>query len=243
MLQLYKRPPIAEAVVEIRIQNAISMDTVERVRDKLLEDYPLPPQKVILLNFEIREDAHTVQQQLQGYRLTAPDGARLVTLGPTLISASRLAPYEGWESFIKSARSCWETWKKLVGWQRIVRIGVRYINRIDIPNLEDRVINIDDYLSFSLQIPRIGLPALESFATNAVSPLGKDDCKLILNSSSVPSPLVKNTSFILDIDISREKDLPQNDEGLWALIDKMRDHKNFVFEGCITDAARELFNK
>jgi uncharacterized protein (TIGR04255 family) len=243
MPQLYKRPPITEAVVEIRIQNAIGMDLLERVRDKLLENYPLPPQKVILFNFEIKEDAPTVQQQLQGYRLTAPDGAGLVTVGPNLISASRLAPYEGWEPFIKSARGCWQTWKRLVGWQRIMRIGVRYINRIDIPNVDDRVVNIDDYLKFSLQMPKLDLPALETFAVNAVSPLGKDDCQLILNSSNVPSPLVKNTSFILDIDISRENDLPQNDEGLWAFVDKIRAHKNFVFEGCVTDTARELFNQ
>ena len=48
---------------------------------------------------------------------------------------------------------------------------------------------------------------------------------------------------ILDIDVSREANLPQNEDGLWELADRMRVHKNTAFEACITDRARELFNK
>jgi uncharacterized protein (TIGR04255 family) len=243
MPQLYKRPPITEAVIEIRIDSPIAMDRVERIRERLVEAYPLPPQKVMLLNFEFQEQSPRVQQQLQGYRLTAPDGAGVVTIGPNVIATSRLAPYEGWESFVASGRSNWKIWKRVVGWQKVTRIGVRYINRIDIPTPENEPINVDDYLLFSLRRPDLGLPPLQSFAMNAVTPLGKDDCKLIINAGSMPSPLVKTVSFILDIDISKETDLPQNDEGLWALINRIRDYKNFVFEGCITELSRELFNK
>jgi uncharacterized protein (TIGR04255 family) len=241
MSQPYKRPPITEAVVEVRIDAGVTMPRVERVRDKLLESYPLPVQTLIAANVELREDTPRVQQQLQGYRLTAADGAGLVSVGPNFIATSRLAPYEGWESFIATARRNWEVWKRRVGWQKIVRIGVRYINRIDIPTSDP--VNIDDYLTFTIRGPSLDLPPMTSFAINEVRPLGKDQCELILNASYVPSPLVKTTSFLLDLDISREVDLPQNDEGLWGFVDRIRGHKNFVFEGCITDRARELFNR
>lgn len=243
MPQLYKRPPITEAVIEVRIENGISVELVERVRDRLLKTYPLPPQKVLTFNFELAEDVSKVQQKLEGYRLTAPDGATLVTIAPGFLATTRLAPYEGWKPFIASARDNWEAWKKIVGWQKIVRIGVRYINRIDIPNVESRILNTNDYLTFSVKRPSLDLPPMESFALNATSPLGKEDFTVILNLSSAPSPLVKTTSFILDIDIARDTNLPQNDEGLWDLIDRIRAHKNDVFEACITDAAREQFNR
>lgn len=237
----YKRPPIVEAIVEVRIGNPIAMATVERLRDKLIGSYPLPPQSIITANFELGEvSSRVIQHELQGYKLTAADGAGLVTIGPHIIGTSRLAPYEGWKSFIETARENWGIWKRHVGWQKIVRIGVRYINRIDIPA---EAINIDDYLTFSIKGPALALPPMSSFTINEARPLGKDDCHLILNAGLVPSPLVKTTSLLLDVDISRGTDLPQNDEDLWAFVDRIREHKNFVFEGCITDRARELFSK
>lgn len=237
----YKRPPITEAVVEVRVADPIPMATLERVRDKLFEFYPLPAQSLVSANIEIGPDAPHVIQQVQGYRLTAADGAGLVTIGQQFISTSRLPPYDGWESFIAAARNNWKIWKRLVEWRKIVRIGVRYVDRIDVP--ADGLVNIDDYLTFSIKGPSLELPPLTSFAINEVRPLGKDDCQLILNAGLVPSPLVKTTSFILDLDISRDVDLPQNDETLWAFIERIRQHKNFVFEGCITNKARELFSR
>jgi len=238
----YKRPPITEAVVEVSIEAPIGMPFVERVRDKLVEHYPPPVQSIITANFEFRPDgSHVVQNQVRGYKLTAGDGAGLVNVGQQSIGTSRLPPYEGWESFVAAARRNWDIWKRQVGWQKISRIGVRYINRIDIPT--SGPINIEDYLTFSTRGPALDFPPMTSFAINTVRPLGKDDCLLILNAGLVPSPLVKTTSLLLDLDISRVTDLPQNDDGLWTFIDQIRQHKNVVFEGCITDQTRALFDK
>src|SRR5947209_2280742 len=116
MSQPYKRPPITEAAVEVRIEGEINLKLVERVRDRLLQSYPLPPQSLFGADVELREDASTrVQQHFLGYRLTAADGAGLVSVGPQFISTSRLAPYEGWESFIATARTNWDVWKRVVG--------------------------------------------------------------------------------------------------------------------------------
>ncbi len=242
MATKYKRPPITEAVVEIKIDPPIESALLDRVQARLLESYPLPPQRIMLTTVQVGDEAPKIQHEPQGYKLTAPDGAGLVTVAANLISTSRLAPYQGWEPFIATARANWEVWKRLVGWRRITRIGVRYINRIDVPNPEDRSLELGDYFKFSIQLPPLELPPMTSFAANCMLPLGKEQFTLILNAGSVPSPLVKTASFILDVDISREADLPQNDDGLWTLIGHIREHKNFVFEGCITDLTRELFN-
>jgi len=53
---------------------------------------------------------------------------------------------------------------------------------------------------------------------------------------------VKTVSFLLDIDLSRDSNLPQIDTDIWSLVDRMRPYKNSVFEGCITDEARGLFS-
>jgi uncharacterized protein (TIGR04255 family) len=242
-MQHYKRPPITEAVVEFRFGNTIPMATIEKVRDRLVEYYPLPVQTFMTANLEILQDASTrVLEREHGYRLTAGDGTGVVTVAPHLISTSRLAPYEGWESFVEGARRNWDVWKKQVGWQKVARVGVRYVNRIDIP-ATDELLHIEKYLTFSLSGPAIDLPPLQSYALNAVRALGKDDCKLVLNSGLVASPLVKTVSVLLDLDISREVEVPQNDETLWALVNRIREYKNEIFEACITEQARELFQR
>jgi uncharacterized protein (TIGR04255 family) len=243
MAQPYKRPPVTEALIEIRLESPIEGDLLDGIKTELVKEYPLASRTVAVnleVNLQLMETAPKVLQQAQGYRLTALDGASLVTIAPNSLATSRLAPYEGWEPFNASARRNWAIWRKVAGWRKVARLGVRYVNRIDVPG--DNV-QISDYSCFSLTVPSLGLPAMASFAINASMPLGKDDCGLILNSGSTASPLVKTTSFILDIDISRETGLPQNEDDLWQLADRIRVHKNAVFEACVTDRARELFNK
>jgi uncharacterized protein (TIGR04255 family) len=239
MVQSYKRPPIVEAVLEVRFETPIDSGVLDRVKDELLKEYPAPPLRTMAVNVEL-SDAPKVLQQAQGYRLSSGDGAAVVTVGPNLVSTSRLAPYEGWEGFIATARRNFSTWRKLTGSRKIARLGVRYVNRIDVPGEN---VQIGDYLTVGLIMPPLGVPPLSSFAINAAMPLGKDNCTLILNSGSTPSPLVNVNSLILDLDVSREVDLPQKEDNLWELADRIREYKNAVFEGCITDRARELFDK
>ena len=66
-------------------------------------------------------------------------------------------------------------------------------------------------------------------------------CKLLLNSASIPSPLLNTASFLIDIDISRDIEVPQKDEDILNLVSSIRPRKNDVFESCVTDLSRGLF--
>ena len=66
-------------------------------------------------------------------------------------------------------------------------------------------------------------------------------CVLTLNSSSAPSPLLGHAAFVVDLDIAKEGDLPQNDDAIYALLNQIRTKKNEVFEACIKPRGRELF--
>jgi uncharacterized protein (TIGR04255 family) len=58
----------------------------------------------------------------------------------------------------------------------------------------------------------------------------------------VPAPLLGHSSFVLDQDLHTEINLPQSDDALYILLNQIHVKKNAVFEACITDRARELFN-
>jgi uncharacterized protein (TIGR04255 family) len=209
----------------------------------MLDDYPAPPQQDVHIGFQIDDKGAKIRREFANWRMQGPDGTDILLIGVDKITTSRLAPYEGWEPFFARARTNWSEWKRVVGWKPISRIGVRYINRIDVPIPENGLIELTDWLTVSPRTPQIGtVPPLQNFAVNTLAPLGSDDCKLILNVGTMPSPLVKMASFLVDLDISVDSDLPQNDEGLWALVAKIRGHKNGVFEACITDKTRALFS-
>jgi uncharacterized protein (TIGR04255 family) len=225
----YRRPPITEAVLELRLAAPIARDQVEKIKDRLEEEYPLPPQMMQNISFTAGPgDQHGTQVDFAGYRLSSADATNVAIIGPQHITASRLAPYTGWEEFTGQARRNWTIWRKVAGWHEVTRIGVRYIN---------------DYLAFRPFFPEfLGFKGVDAFAINGQMGVANTPFRVILNAGSTPSPLVRTVSFLLDIDISREGDLPRNDDGLWASVDEIRDLKNRVFEASITDLSRELFS-
>lgn len=219
------------------------MDLVEKARARVAEHYLLvEPWSTKTFQLDVAAERATVAHQSAGYRATSLDSADILIISTLNFLVSRLAPYMGWESFYARASRDWEVWKRVAGYRRVQRIGVRYINRIDIPCEAGQKIQLEDYFTCYPEAPEVtGFPGLARYAMQLILPSGPEGCSLMINGASVPSPLVNHASFLLDLDISKEGDAPQNDDQVWALIDRTRDHKNRAFESCITDRARALF--
>jgi uncharacterized protein (TIGR04255 family) len=216
-------------VVELRLSAPLTTEQIEKVKTQLIVDYPLPPQQMQNITFHPGLLPPPPTIELGGYRMFSADATNIVVIGRQAFTISRLAPYTGWENFIGRARLNWVLWKRAVGWQGVVRVGVRYINRIDVPNPDEKPIPADEYLLFRPVLPVFeGSQVADSFAINASMRIANSEFQLILNAGPTASPLVRTTSFLLDIDVSRETNLPKNDDALWALVDEIRTLKNRV---------------
>jgi len=152
---------------------------------------------------------------------------------------SQLAPYPGWDLFFERFHRDWVVWKRTHGYRKITRIGVRYINRIDIP-ITESIVRHEEYLNVYPHTPS-QFQALTAYNVAMQTLFPEIGCVLTLNSSSAPSLLLGHGAFIVDQDIAKESDPPQSDDGIYALLNQIRDKKNEVFEACITPRARELF--
>jgi uncharacterized protein (TIGR04255 family) len=235
----YPHHPITEAVVEVRVASPVPQSTLEKMARRFKKDYPL------------RDDLAQVQVQIQpsappqatqepyGFKLSSEDGTNLILLSPISITTSRLAPYLNWEDLIRRAQANWETWKKVVGYRQIVRIGVRFINRIDVPTHNVGMVRAEDYLTISITLPHPDW-IFSQYAMQVILPVS-GGITLVANTATIPSPIVDHGSFVLDLDFSKEGDLPQRDDELWSLINSMRQIKNDYFEKFITDKSRALF--
>src|ERR1700733_3440329 len=242
MTQPYKYPPAVEAIIEVRFAAPIERDVIDKVPTKLKSEYPLSvPQQAHAAHVNFLQRTATFEESL-GHRLSTHDQTDIIIVTPLTFTSARLAPYLGWEVFGPRAEKNWKNWKQIAGYHQIQKIGVRYKNRIDIPVLEGVSVHLEDYLKFYPEYPKDSFPAMTQFAMQMICPLGVDDCNVQLNVLSIPSPLLKHASFLFDLDIYKDVNVPQNDDEIWSLIKQIRDQKNRVFELGVTDKARALFS-
>jgi uncharacterized protein (TIGR04255 family) len=244
--QPYRRPPITEAVIEMRFATALSQAEVEKASDKMSSLYPAD-QPMLNLGVSLavpqgmaQEVTTQVNKEL-GHRRSTPDISEIALIWPSAFIVSQLAPYPGWDNFFARFVRDWAVWKRASAFRKVIQIGVRYINRIDVP-IENEIIEESKFLNVYPKTPA-SFDHLRGYGVQTRLYLKDIDCNLSVNSSAVPSPLLSHGSFLLDIDIFMTNDPPQKDEDIYCLLNKIRVKKNETFEACITNRARELFQK
>src|SRR5688572_30154538 len=127
---MYKRPPITEAVIELRFKPNLDAATMSKVTKKFQNEYPLPPTMNYHVDVIIGDKKKpSANQRLTGIRLASSDGTSVVVVSSGSFSVSQLAPYCGWSAFSARFKENLSRFKQVVDFISITRIGVRFINR------------------------------------------------------------------------------------------------------------------
>lgn len=243
----YARPPITEAIFEIRMNNIADQDQLKKIASRLERDHY--PNKKDNIGFDFNINMHPVNknvlfesnQKQIGYRLTSDDQTDIVIIGSNNLLLSRLAPYPGWDAFYDRFISVWKTWKRIIPLQNINRIGVRYNNRIDIPLNGSIQLDIKDYLNIHINDPFNKIP-MDSFVLEITKPTPNSLWLTNIASTIQQPPVLINTfSLLLDIDVFTTQQLPLNDNALYTKLREGRELKNYIFKKCITSKTEELF--
>jgi uncharacterized protein (TIGR04255 family) len=248
----YANAPIIEAVIDFRVElpEGTSVDVFRDLQTRLPGPY-LPTQELNEAKFEIRPDSATpvrgAVSDRVGFRFDRADGQRVLQAKLESFSYSFLPPYTEWPVFRDEARALWAVYRDACRPTHIVRVAVRYINRIDIPLKQasaEGMLRLDDYFGtyphladglthnamagFIMQIPVVQ-PDIESV--------------VLVKQAVVPPPRPGFLSVVLDLDLFRDVRWdPKDEDALWAFMEKLRIRKNEIFEASITDKTRELFN-
>ena len=171
------------------------------------------------------------------------DSTDIISITNAVIAYSRLAPYNGWNLFSAAALKVFDDFRKEIGLVQLKRIGLRYINRIDIPLLGlGEIVRLENYLTIQPQYPEDSFPPLQGFTMQNVFGLANNEGSATITLASVPSPLPMHMGIILDIDVARSQNLPKSQSDIRDLLNIMRHEKNSVFDSCITKATKELFD-
>lgn len=236
----YARPPITEVVLDLQFQTEISARDLERIRDKLKRFYP-SIEPIRGLHLDIKENTTTPTFSINGFKLTSANGADIVLLNKTNIGTVRLAPYQGWDSLFKSTQTNFDLVLSVLKRPVITRIASRFINRLDIPFGNSAKITPADYSLVGVNLPQ-GLAKQSISETARIEFIEESEGLVVVINSGVVNPaLIDHLSYLIDIDVIQQENVPLRYDDMWKRLSQFRSVKNKIFESCLTDAARALF--
>lgn len=239
----YARPPIIEAVIELRFEGILSPRDMERVRDRFKQRYSTIEQ-IQLVELMFDPTANNAPKVVNaGFKMTDKNAVDMLMVQPVSVGTIRLAPYETWDNLKGRAEENWELFEKVLNTKKkVVRIGARFINRIDIPTDFLASKDLSEFFPTHIQFGADITRSLGNFTFRAAAVHSGTGAKLTIQSAILEQPaLLEHTSISLDIDAYWDTDIPQRIDELWAKADKLREAKNAVFENSISDHVRKLF--
>ncbi len=239
----YSRPPITEAVIDLRVElpDEVTLDTLKRLHLNVEADYP-NRQEFLIIQGQMTAGASvgaTASQTQVGYGFSSRDQKMFFQARLDGFSFSRLAPYDCWEAFRDEAQRLWSIYRSATQPKAITRQAVRYINRLDIP------LPIGDLKDYLRTVPEVSpdlSQGLSGYFMQLQIPQEDINGMLVLNEAIAPPLQPDVVSVILDIDLFRERNISDDEAGIWEFMEQLHARTDRIFEACITERTRELIN-
>ena len=239
----YAHAPITEAVIAFHCEesNESTLGDILQVAAQLKDDYP---KRSDVAQVQFRLDTAVPQssnagRETIGYKIASGDEKSIAALTPSTFTFSRLAPYDRWETFRDEARRVWSAYASFCHPRTVTRVGVRYINRVDIPDPHGAGVDLDVYFRTAPRIASELPQAMKAYFFRVELPIQRPNGIVIITETGVPPAAPNVVSAILDID-AVVQNVQLGVEDAWGAVEQLRNEKNAVFEACITDATREL---
>lgn len=229
----YNNPPIAEAVISIEYDTLSSDRLVDLKRFAKEVGAQYPDQHSRLQHqtqIQIGATVGAVATQIEdGVTCISTDRKRIAQFALSSVAFSRLAPYGSWGEFEQQVKPLWERFRE--GFVVTPRaLGVRYINRIEIPSGHPMERYIRSYPEVSSDLPQ----SIHRYFMRIEIPI--DDGVLVMQQGFLPSSSPDLYAILLDNYL--RYDVPELQD-VWPLVLRARLEKNRIFEACITDNYRE----
>ena len=243
------RAPIVEAVIHWQAL-AQRWPEKEDLKQELARRFPdyttMRPQHEFRHHVELAVGAPDDERSKssvawQGFRLTSNDERYVVQFLRGGVVFSRLAPYEDWSRFEAAAWPCWQAFLELCAPAGVQRIGVRFINRMALPQRRKP----SDYLANMPKPPKGSSLQSESFLYQERYRVPETPYAVNVVRTQQPSSDTRDEerAVILDIDVSVEQPAGLDAEAMHARLAEMRELKNEVFFRSITAKAVREFQE
>jgi uncharacterized protein (TIGR04255 family) len=241
----YPNPPIQEALIDIQV-TAPPDFTAEKLKSTLqgLENqFPEIRENVQLIQgFQLsvagENQSFSSSRSVDGYLFISNAAKKTVQARRDSFTFNKLRPYTEWKEFKAEAKELWQRYSELVQPVAIRRLGLRYINRIELPH------GLLDLREFCLLFPDIPQPipqGLAEFFQRFIAPKDNGLISAVSLALDYSNPNLR-PAIILDIDVFfMVSNAGLESESMWAGFEEMRVLKNEIFSASLTQKAKALF--
>lgn len=239
--------PIVEAVIDIRARSTVPFN----------EESLRPQVEAALTGYQFLDSHQEIQHELKldvgqapsqitrfdwkGLRFQSGDKKHVAQFNRDGFVFSRLEPYIDWPQLYGEAMKLWETYLELAKPVAIDRLGLRFINRIQLPVGE---LQFEDYMKSAPQPPQgLDLPFAGFMHQNTLAVPNQPYVINIVKTIQPPAfDEGSGAALILDIDVMATQGYALDDGAeLKRHLLEMQWLKNKAFFGTITDKACALF--
>lgn len=245
----YNNSPIIESVCEIRFTEDSEWDLTipGLIFEDIQSEYPQKGQRSTQeINISTsRTQPFTTHHQIKRHDyavFSTNDKKSSIQVSERVLLINRLKPYQSWADFKSQINTAFEKLNNRADLLGIQRIGLRYINKIEIPT-ENGKVNMDNYFDFR---PFCGgrLPQTHAdFIVSCIFPYydNRDACKVDLL-SAMPDKQ-GSMAFLLSLDyfLAKPRSIPVSQTIEW--IETAHGEVEKLFEGCILPPLRGIFQE
>lgn len=242
--QRLSNAPIVEAMVTILVAPSEQGSTVslDQFQQGLETRFPRKqPRYHLDIQFTSQPETEAVSPSVsprpKELLLLSPEGKRAVQVGPGRFAFSVINDYSTWDDLLRETQELWQRYRAVFGPQRVLRLGVRYINRLHLPLAGA---SPSDLLNVFPAWPD-RLPLTRSLMQ--LSTLDENTGAEAVVTQIVEPSTEQDTGFLVtfDTDAGCAVDLAPDDDTLWDQLQPLRDLKNRIFFDAFTDRALEKY--
>jgi uncharacterized protein (TIGR04255 family) len=239
-----KNPPAVEAVCDI----AVCDDGLVPYSKFLLDTPSLKKQLPVREQMNLFQGAFQIggalshtQNRPVGFMYKSQDGKELAQFRVNGFSYNKLAPYKGWSNFLNSALEWWEVYRAANPDLKIMRLGLRFVNVINVPSKN----KFSTFFKVGLKDPSKGdLGDINELGYRYISKFENLGCasQVQFGFSGNAGLSSEHMSYVFDIDVYKE-DVGQAVDAKTIRLHfaKMREAKNKIFFSTLTEKALEMF--
>ncbi len=232
------KAPATEAVIEVRVKPRSEAD-IDDLRGVSIQGYSVDELREYSSEVQVGSTGPPVirhEDKPSGFRFVSADGRVIVTAAQDRIATSRLAPYTRWEDLVSTAKEFCTRYMRIARPETIVRLGVRYINRLDLP------VGAADLTRY-LAVPPEPFPGADGQLTGFVKRVvtsGREGVATIVT-QAVQEVYDARTVLIFDIDCALQKPFDVSDSSVWREFSQLRARKNTIFFGNLTQEGQDYY--
>ena len=230
--------PLVETIFSASFVDGLNADERDALAEAAHGSYPMA---LVEKHHTLRLDGEqiTVGEPETFYRLEGEDNTELLLIRPEGVNSTQLAPYKSWEVlYERFRRDLQMVWDRYPG-KQVNRLAVRSINRIDVPLVGENA-PYEDYLALHIRVPD-EIPSIGPFNLELMLIVPEVKAMAKIRSGLTEPPVEGVGSFLLDIDLARTQEIPENHDAVFDIFNTLREPKNRLYRTFLTPKALEEF--